>query len=55
MSDHLIRSTATMIGSMLGYYIAKDRERESLPAMMLGGFVSGCIGEWIISKRRRNR
>lgn len=51
MNDHLIRSTATMLGSLLGYYAAKDQKRETLPVMMLGGFALGCIAELIIYKK----
>lgn len=48
MRDHLLRSGASLEGSLVGYYLAKDSGRDNLPAIMLGGFAAGCLAEWII-------
>ena len=51
MNNHLIHSTATFIGSLLGYYIAQDTERDRIPMMMLGGFTAGCIAHFLLEKK----
>ena len=51
MNNHMIHSTAAFIGSLLGYYIAQDTERDRIPMMMLGGFAAGCIAHLLLEKK----
>jgi hypothetical protein len=45
--NHLILSGCSMAGSLLGYYLCANNDKDHIPATLIGGFVGGVIGAMI--------
>ena len=55
MKEKTIVSTATLLSSLLAYWYAREAGKDTVPYVMLGGFVGSIIGEGIaetISKQK---
>ncbi len=48
MKEPFIIKLAALGGSLLGFYFAKENKREVVPMMMVGGFLAGCLADWVI-------
>lgn len=48
MKEPFIIKLAALGGSLAGYYLAKQNDRETLPLMMVGGFLAACVTDWLI-------
>ena len=47
LNEKTIVSTTTLIASLTSYFYAKKAGKDTLPYMMIGGFVGAIIGEAI--------
>lgn len=54
MKEPLAIKVAALTGSLLGYYMAKANQRETLPMMMVGGLIGGALADWIIPTPQKN-
>lgn len=50
MKEKTIVSTVTLLTSLLAYWYAKEAQKDSVPYVMLGGFLGAIIGEGIVEK-----
>jgi len=55
MKEPLLVKVAALGGSLLGFYIAKQNEREVIPLLMIGGLLGGCLAEWVIPEDKANQ
>lgn len=57
MKEKALVSTITLAASLVAYFYAKNVNKDSVPYVMIGGFVGAIIGEAItenIYKRKDN-
>lgn len=54
MKEKTIVSTATLIGSLLAYWYARQSNKDAVPYVMFGGFLGSIIGEAIAEKAKQN-
>ncbi len=47
MKEKTIVSTVTLLTSLLAYWYSKEAEKDSVPYVMMGGFLGSIIGESI--------
>jgi uncharacterized membrane protein YfcA len=47
INEKTIVSSLTLIGSLTSYFYAKTVEKDTLPFVMVGGFIGAMIGEAI--------
>jgi uncharacterized membrane protein YfcA len=47
MKEKAIVSSFTLITSLTGYYYAKSKDKETMPYVMVGGFIGALLGEAI--------
>jgi hypothetical protein len=52
ISDQTVRACASFIGSILGYYYAKEGEAERIPSMLFGGFIGNVVGSYITNNHK---
>jgi len=53
MNENLIRSAATVLGSLIAYRLSKDnRKMERVPAMLIGGLIGTFIGTEITKNKK---
>lgn len=50
MKEKSIVSTVTLLTSLLAYWYAKEAQKDSVPYVMMGGFIGSIIGETIVEK-----
>jgi uncharacterized membrane protein YfcA len=50
MKEKTIISTATLLTSILTYWYAKEANKDTVPYVMMGGFLGSIIGETIVEK-----
>jgi len=50
MKEKTIVATATLLTSLLAYWYAKEAQKDSVPFVMMGGFIGSIIGEGILEK-----
>ena len=50
MKEKTIVSTLTLVTSLLAYWYAKEAQKDSVPYVMMGGFLGAIIGERIVEK-----
>lgn len=50
MKEKTIVSTVTLLTSLLAYWYSKEAEKDSVPYVMMGGFLGSIIGESIAEK-----
>lgn len=48
MKEPFIIKLAAFGGSLVGYYLARANDRDTIPLMMFGGFIAGCAADWLI-------
>jgi hypothetical protein len=48
MKEKTIVSTVTLVTSLLAYWYSKELEKDSVPYVMMGGFLGSILGETII-------
>lgn len=48
MKEKAIVSSFTLIASLSGYYYAKSAKKDTLPYLMVSGFIGALIGEVIV-------
>lgn len=48
MKKKTIVSSITLFASLAGYYYAKRKRKDSVPYVMLAGFVGAVVGETIV-------
>lgn len=47
MKEKTIVSTVTLLTSLLAYWYSKEAQKDSVPCVMMGGFLGSLIGESI--------
>jgi uncharacterized membrane protein YfcA len=50
MKEKTIVSSVTLFTSLLAYWYAREANKDSVPYVMMGGFLGSIIGETIIEK-----
>lgn len=50
MNEKTIVSTTTLLTSLLAYWYSKQVGKDSVPYVMMGGFIGSIIGESIAEK-----
>ena len=50
MKEKTIVSTVTLLTSLLAYWYSKEAQKDSVPYVMMGGFLGAIIGETIVEK-----
>ena len=50
MNEKTIISTVTLFTSLLAYWYAKEAEKDSVPYVMMGGFLGSIIGDALAEK-----
>lgn len=50
MKEKTIVSTTTLLSSLLAYWYAKQVGKDSVPYVMMGGFIGSIIGESLAEK-----
>jgi uncharacterized membrane protein YfcA len=45
LKEKAVVSSFTLLASLTGYYIAKSKEKEVMPYVMVGGFIGAWLGE----------
>lgn len=50
MKEKAIVSTVTLLTSLIAYWYSKQAEKDSVPYVMMGGFIGSIIGESIVEK-----
>lgn len=50
MKEKTIVSTVTLLTSLLAYWYAREAQKDSVPYVMMGGFLGAIIGESIVEK-----
>ncbi len=54
MKEKTIASGFTLLASMICYHYAKQAQKDTVPYVMLGGFVGAIVGELIFEKLKSN-
>lgn len=52
MKEKTIVSTMTLFTSLASYWYAKEAQKDTVPFMMIGGFIGAVIGEIIFEKSK---
>jgi hypothetical protein len=47
MKEKTIVSTVTLLTSLIGYWYAREAQKDTVPYVMMGGFLGSIIGETI--------
>jgi hypothetical protein len=50
MREKTIVSTVTLLTSLLAYWYSKEAEKDSVPYLMMGGFLGSIIGESVAER-----
>jgi uncharacterized membrane protein YfcA len=50
MREKTIVSTVTLLTSLLAYWYSKEAEKDSVPYVMMGGFLGSIIGESVAER-----
>lgn len=50
MKEKTIVSTVTLLTSLLAYWYSKEAQKDSVPYVMMGGFIGSIVGETIVEK-----
>lgn len=50
MKEKTIISTVTLLTSLLAYWYSKEAQKDSVPYVMMGGFLGSIIGDSIAEK-----
>ena len=50
MKEKTIISTVTLFTSLLAYWYAREAEKDSVPYVMMGGFLGSIIGDTLAEK-----
>ena len=50
MKEKTIISTVTLFTSLLAYWYAREAEKDSVPYVMIGGFLGSIIGDALAEK-----
>ncbi len=45
----------TLLASLLAYWYAKETQKDSVPYVMLGGFLGSVIGEVLVEKISKSK
>lgn len=48
MREKTIVSTVTLAASLISYFYAKEAQKDTIPFVMIGGFMGAVIGEVIV-------
>ncbi|MBN8696331.1 MAG: hypothetical protein LCH32_01050 [Bacteroidetes bacterium] len=48
MREKTIVSTVTLAASLISYFYAKETQKDTIPFVMIGGFMGAVIGEVIV-------
>jgi uncharacterized membrane protein YfcA len=54
MKEKTIVSTMTLFTSLASYWYAKEAQKDTVPFMMIGGFIGAVIGE-VIFENTKNK
>lgn len=55
IKEKAIVSTMTLLASLLAYWYAKETQKDSVPYVMLGGFLGSVIGEVLVEKISKSK
>lgn len=55
MKERTIISTSALAASLLAYWYARNAEKDSVPYVMIGGFIGAMIGEVISSNDKSGK
>ena len=50
MKEKTIVSTVTLLTSLVAYWYSKQVQKDSVPYVMMGGFIGSILGETIVEK-----
>ncbi len=53
MKEKTIISTATLLTSLLGYWYARETQKDTTPYVILGGFVGSLIGDIVVERQKK--
>lgn len=48
MREKTIVSTVTLAASLISYFYAKETQKDTIPFVMIGGFMGAVVGEVIV-------
>jgi uncharacterized BrkB/YihY/UPF0761 family membrane protein len=54
MKEKAIASGVTLFASMLCYYYAKQAAKDTVPYVMVGGFIGAIVGEMLAEGTKKN-
>ena len=54
MKEKTIASGCTLLTSMIFYHYAKKSQKDTVPYVMIGGFIGAIVGEIIFEKIKSN-
>lgn len=54
MKEKTIVSTVTLLTSLLAYWYSKEAQKDSVPYVMMGGFLGSILGETIVEHVHKN-
>jgi uncharacterized membrane protein YfcA len=54
MKEKSIVSTVTLLTSLLAYWYSKEAQKDSVPYVMMGGFLGAILGETIVERVHKN-
>ena len=54
MKEKTIVSTVTLLTSLVAYWYSKQVQKDSVPYVMMGGFIGSILGETIAEKVRKS-
>jgi uncharacterized membrane protein YfcA len=55
MREKTIVSTVTLAASLISYFYAKETQKDTIPFVMIGGFMGAVIGEVIVGAIKSNK
>lgn len=50
MKEKTIVGTVTLLTSLIAYWYAREAQKDSVPYVMMGGFIGSIIGEGLAEK-----
>lgn len=50
INDNLVISSMNILGSLIGFYVAQEKELPEVPGVLIGGLVGTLIGELLTKK-----
>lgn len=55
MTDKTIVSSVTLVSSLFAYLYAKEAGKDTVPYVMMGGFIGSLLGDAIVEKVTKSK